>query len=336
MARQKHRRVLVLGATGFVGSALVPALVAEGYEVRAATRDLERAVRRAHVEWVQCDVNNAEDLDRALQDVDAVFFLVHAMGSGGSRDYAETERSVALHLRQAVSRAGVERVVYLGGVAPRGEPSEHLKSRLLVGELLREGTVPALELRASMIVGAGSASWQIVRDLAMRLPVMILPAWTASRTRPIALDDVVVALVRGLELPLPESAWYDIPGPETVSGRELLSKIAALNGRRLPAVPVPFLSVSLSSWWLKLVTRANFSLARELVLGFKGDLLPRDERYWSEIHYTPRFTVEAAARKALEEEAAARGRAGNAGSLEEALVQLVSPKLENSPAGGRP
>ncbi len=323
---REHRAALVMGATGFVGRALVPALVAEGYEVRATTRDVARATRAPHVEWVKCDVDQPDDVERALQGIDAVFFLVHAMG-GGAHDYAETERRSAATLRDGAARAGVKRIVYLGGVAPAAEPSEHLKSRLAVGEVLRAGALPAIELRASMIIGNGSASWQIVRDLAMRLPAMLLPSWTASRTCPIALDDVVVALVRALEVPLPVSAWYDIPGPDTVSGREILSTIAALRGRRVPSVPVPFLSVSLSSWWLKLVTRADFSLARELVLGFKGDLLPSDDRYWSEIHYTPKWSFEAAARKALAEEALVLGVRGVAGKLEEAVVQLVSPKL---------
>jgi uncharacterized protein YbjT (DUF2867 family) len=323
---RSDRRVLVTGATGFVGKALVPALVDQGYEVRATTRNVKRGTHSAHVEWVECDVDKRADVESALVGIDAVFFLVHAMGAG-SHDYTATERRVALELREAAERAHVKRIVYLGGVAPAAEPSEHLKSRLAVGEVLRAGSVPTLELRASMIIGNGSASWQIVRDLAMRLPAMLLPSWTASRTCPIALEDVVEGLVRALDIPLPESAWYDIPGPDIVSGREILSTIAALRGRRVPSVPIPFLSVSLSSWWLKLIARTDFSLARELVLGFKADLLPQDDRYWSEIHYTPKWTFEAAARKTLADETFAWSVRGAAGKFEEAVVQLVSPKL---------
>ena len=327
MANQQYkRRVLVTGATGFVGNAVVPALVAAGFEVRATSRQAARGPSAPHVEWVKCDVDDRAQVERALEGIHAVFFLVHAMG-GGAHDYAATERRVAVDLSESAARAGVERIVYLGGVAPAAEPSEHLKSRLAVGEVLRSGSVPAVELRASMIIGNGSASWQIVRDLAMRLPAMLLPSWTASRTCPIALEDVVVALVRALDVPLPKSAWYDIPGPDTVSGREILSTLAALRGRRVPSVRVPFLSVSLSSWWLKLVTRADFSLARELVLGFKGDLLPTDDRYWGEIGYTPKWTFEAAARQALADEAVPPSLRGAAGKFEEAVVQLVSPKL---------
>ena len=320
---------LVTGGTGFVGRALLPSLVAAGHAVRATTRDVSRTPKGDTVAWVRCDINDRADVDRALEGIDAAYFLVHSMG-GGQHDYADMERRAARQFAEAAARAGVKRVIYLGGVAPKGRPSEHLKSRLEVGELLRAGAVPTLELRASMIIGKGSASWQIVRDLAMRLPAMLLPAWTASRTCPIAIEDVIVALVRGLDVPLPTSAWYDIPGPEVLSARELLLRIAALRGRRVPSIRVPFLSVSLSSWWLKLVTRTDFSLARELVLGFTGDLLPQDVRYWKEIGYQPKWTFDAAARAALEAEVTERTVRGVVGKVEESMVQLVSPKLVGS------
>lgn len=318
------QRILVTGATGFVGRALVPALAAAGYDVRATTRDLRRSFSLPSVEWVCCDVQDRAAVLGALADMDAAYFLVHGMG-GGRHAYAEMERRAALLFREAAARAGLSRIVYLGGVAPREEPSEHLRSRLSVGEILRGGAVPALELRASMIIGYGSASWQIVRDLAMRLPAVVLPAWTTSRTCPIAIDDVVVALVRGLTVPLPESAYYDIPGPDALSARDMLFRIAALRGRKMPSVRVPFLGVSLSSWWLKLVTRADFSIARELVLGLTGDLLPESDRYWKQIGARPEQTFDEAARRALLAEQE-RGDTGSlAARVEESLVQLVSP-----------
>ena len=319
-------KALVTGGTGFVGQALLEALVASGHEVRATTRNLSRAAKAPRVEWVRCDVDERADVERALEGIDAAYFLVHGMGSG-QRDYAAKERLAAAQFAEAAARAGVKRIIYLGGVAPVAKPSEHLKSRLEVGEVLRAGSVPTLELRASMIIGKGSASWQIVRDLAMRLPAMLLPSWTASRTCPVAIEDATVALVRGLEIPLPASTWYDIPGPEVLSGREILLRLAALRGRRVPSLRVPFLSVSLSSWWLKLVTRTDFSLARELVLGFTDDLLPHDARYWKEIDYEPQWTFDKAARAALQQEVTERNVRGVVGKLGESVVQLIGPKL---------
>lgn len=322
-------RILVTGGTGFVGKALLPALVAAGHEVRATTRDVSRAVQMPHVAWVRCDVDDPSDVARALAGMDAAYFLVHGMGTG-QRDYAAMERSAARHFAEAAGRAGVKRIVYLGGVAPSAEASRHLQSRLDVGEILRAGPVPTLELRASMIIGSGSASWQIVRDLAMRLPAMLLPSWTESRTCPVAIQDVTVALVRGLEIPLPSSAWYDIPGPEVISGRELLARLAALRGRKVPSVRVPLLTVSLSSWWLRLVTRADFALARELVLGFTGDLLPRDARYWSEIGYQPAWSIDAAASAALSQETTEPTLRGLAAVVEESMVHHLGAKLHHS------
>ena len=172
-----------------------------------------------------------------------------------------------------------------------------------------------------------------IGDLTMRLPAMLLPAWTESRTRPVAIEDVVVALVRGLDVSLPrERLGLDLPGPEVLSARDMLLRVAALRGRRVPGVRVPLLSVSLSSWWLKLVARTDFSLARQLVLGLTTDLLPRDARYWEAIDYEPRWTFERAARQALAREEADPTLRGRVGRFGEALVQRVSPKLTHSVA----
>lgn len=316
------QRVLVTGATGFIGRALIPALQREGHTVRATTRQLHRAPKLPGVEWVRADLGVAAEVESALRGVDAAYYLVHGMG-GAHQGFRAAELEVASLFATAAARAGVQRVIYLGGVAPSGVPSEHLASRLDVGAALRRGPVPALELRASLVIGNGSASWKIVRDLAMRLPAMILPKWTESRTSPIALGDVLEALTRGLRLHLPASAWFDVPGPEVLSGREILLQIAALKGRQIPSVRVPLLSPSLSSWWLKLVTGVDFALARELVLGFTGDLLPVDARYWELVEYRPRLTFAEAARQALSSERPAPGVGGLLIDLEEALVHRV-------------
>jgi uncharacterized protein YbjT (DUF2867 family) len=219
--------------------------------------------------------------------------------AGAQADYGVLERLSAHAFADAAARAGLERIVYLGGPAPVGHTSHHLRSRLAVGEILRAGPVRTVELRASMVIGNGSASWQIVRDLALRLPFMVLPRWLKSRTCPVALDDVVVALMAAATLPLSENTWFDIPGPEVLSGRQILERIAALRGRRIVAVEVPLLTPQLSALWLRLVTRTDFALARELVLGLGGDLLPKDDRFWPLIDHRRLLSFDEAATRAL-------------------------------------
>jgi uncharacterized protein YbjT (DUF2867 family) len=316
------RTVLVLGATGFVGRALVPRLLETGDAVRAASRQPMRGEARAGLRWVQCDLRFPATIPPAVEGVDCVYYLVHGMG-GHEADFREVERGCARALAEAAASSGCTRIIYLGGVAPRGETSEHLASRLEVGEILRAGRVPTLELRAAMIIGTGSASWQIMRDLSMRLPVMLLPRWLESRCRPIAIDDAVTALLDARLLPLDASTWFDIPGPDELSAREMLLVISKLRGRHIPMLRVPVLTPRLSALWLKLVTRADYRLARELVLGLTGDLLPRDERYFELTGHRPHVSFESAARRALEAERPRRGPTGTVASWEERLVRRV-------------
>jgi uncharacterized protein YbjT (DUF2867 family) len=295
------RRVLLTGATGFVGQRVYPLLRRAGWEVTCASRDAERwRARTPDRTWIDLDMQDPNRVQRALSGQDAVLYLVHSMGQGG--DFEQKERRAAESLRDAAARAGVGRIVYLGGVAPAGEASKHLRSRLGTGQILREGTVPTLELRAGMIIGAGGASWQMVRDLAARLPFMILPSWLQNHSQPIAIDDVVRALVRALELPADVRGVFDLPGPETLTGEEILSRIAGLLGIRPLTVRVPVLSPRLSSYWLKLVTRADFGIAQELVAGLTSDLVAQNAEFWRFLTDAPRTPFDVAARAALAEE----------------------------------
>jgi uncharacterized protein YbjT (DUF2867 family) len=296
------RTVLLTGATGFVGGAVRPALTASGWRVRGMTRDAERARRgESGIEWVQGDVADATSCARALDGCRAALYLVH--GVGEDVDYARREVTAASTFARAAASAGVERIVYLGGVAPAGVGSKHLRSRLEVGETLRSGPVKTIELRASMIVGAGSLSWLIVRDLAARLPVMVLPRWLKSRTQPVAIEDIVIALVRALELPLDASEWFDVPGPVSLSGKEILEETARVMGLHAPrTIRVPLLSPRLSSLWVRFVTRAEWSVAREVVLGLSGDLLARDDRFWQLVGHPRRLSFAEAARLSLDAE----------------------------------
>jgi uncharacterized protein YbjT (DUF2867 family) len=244
-------------------------------------------------------VSDTDSVAATLSGCEAAFYLVHSMGEGDP-DYRQKEVDAARRFAEAAAQAGVKRLIYLGGVAPQKNASEHLKSRLEVGEALRNGPVPTVELRASMIIGHGSLSWLIVRDLAARLPVMALPRWLNSRTQPVGIADVVAALRGGLMLPLPVSAWYDIPGPETLTGREILERTASALGLRRPwAVQVPALAPWLSSYWVLFVTRAQWSVAREVVVGLTEDLVAEDAAYWQLIRHARRQSFAEAARLAL-------------------------------------
>lgn len=297
-------RLLLTGASGFVGSHVLPSLLAAGWQVRCLTRDLAKARRNAPtLDWVAGDVADEATLTRALAGSDAAMYLVHGMGEGG--DYREKEVSGARNFARAAERGGVGRIVYLGGVAPVRGGSEHLRSRLDVGDALREGPVPVLELRASMIVGHGSLSWLIVRDLAARLPLMVLPTWMESRTEPVAIADVVLALTRALTLPLDGSDSFDLPGPEALSGKEIVARTAQVMGLSPPhSLEVPLLTPRLSSLWVRFVTRAKWSVAREIVVGLTQDLLARDDRFWHLIDHPHRQTMIEAARSALRDESA--------------------------------
>jgi uncharacterized protein YbjT (DUF2867 family) len=310
--------VLLTGATGFVGNAVRPALAAKGWQVRCLTRDVARARRRQPaLDWVEGDVGDAASSVRALAGCQAAIYLVHGIGEGA--DYHQREVTAATTFSQAAAAAGVERIVYLGGVAPTGSRSEHLRSRLDVGEALRSGAVKTVELRASMIVGRGSLSWLIVRDLAARLPFMILPKWLKSRTQPVAIADVVIALVRALDLKVPTSACFDIPGPFTLSGKEILDETARALGLPHPRmIGVPLLSPRLSSLWVRFVTRAKWSVAREVVVGLTEDLLARDDQFWRLIDHPNRLTFAEGARLALDSERSQGPVSGTWGAIEHA------------------
>jgi uncharacterized protein YbjT (DUF2867 family) len=315
--------ILLTGATGFVGGRLWPALHQLGHPVRCLTRNAPAARERwPERVWVEGDVASETAITAAMDGCGAAYYLVHGM-AGSHGDFRRQEVDSAHRFRQAAATAGLRRIIYLGGVAPRGPASEHLASRLEVGEQLRSGPVPVLELRASMIIGNGSLSWQIVRDLAARLPGMILPRWLRSRTQPIGIEDVLRALTTALTLPMDGSAWYDLPGPDTLSGAEILQETARLLGLRPPLMlEVPFLTPWLSSLWLRLVTRSDWSVAREVVVGLTEDLLAVDGRFWQEIGPPGPEGFADAARRVIQEERAGSALRGFWGAEERVVARL--------------
>ena len=294
--------VLVTGATGFVGSRLADALHAGGVPVRCGSRRPARAAAgRPDLDWVAFDLEDPDVIDEALQGVRAAVYLVHLMADG--EGYAERERGAAAMFARLAADNGLERVIYLGGVAPQGPPSEHLQSRLDTGRILREGTVPTLELRAGMIIGDGSESWKICRDLSARLPFMLLPKWLRSRSAPVAIDDVITGLIASLDLPLVHSTIYDLPGPEVLTAEQILVRAARLRGMEPRTLALPLVSPQLSSYWLKLVSGADFMVAQELVHGLVHDLLPTHPSLWDALPDMQPLGFDEAVRRATADEA---------------------------------
>jgi uncharacterized protein YbjT (DUF2867 family) len=253
---------------------------------------------------VQLDLEQPQTLGAALRDMDVVVYLVHAMGQGG--DYAARERRSAAGLAEAAGRAGVAHVVYLGGVVPPSRASKHLASREATGTALRSGPVPVTELRAGIILGEGSASWHIVRDLAVRLPIMIHPRWLSYASQPIGIDDVVHGLLGAIERGPAAAGTYDLPGPERITGGELLARVARGVGMRPYVLAVPLLSPRLSGYWLRLVSGADQAIAAELIEGLTGDLVAEDQGWWRVDTAHARLPLDEAIRRALAASAGAR------------------------------
>jgi len=296
--------ILLTGATGFVGSHLIVALRAAGHTVRCATRSPVAARERSpELDWVTVDLLRPETLEPALAGCDAAVFLVHAMGGAQDADYPEQERLGAEAFAAAAGRAGVRRIVYLGGVVPERGASRHLRSRQRTGAILRRGPVETIELRAAMVIGAGSTSWIMVRDLARRLPAMLLPRWLRNTSYPIAIEDVVRGIVAALALPPGPSRIYELPGRERMTHREVLVRAAAAMGHHPLLLSVPILTPRLSSYWIALVTRTSLAMAKELVEGVRYDLEPTGESLWGQIEHRP-MSIDDAIRRALSDETA--------------------------------
>ena len=266
-------KVAVLGATGMVGRSLVP-LLAERDDVVAVSRRPSPTTNG--VRSVAADVTDGEALGRALQGVDVVYYLVHSLGTA---DFHERDRIAATTTAREAERAGVRQIVYLGGLGDESpDLSPHLRSRAETAERLSSGSVPVTTLRAAMVIGPGSAAFETIVALVDRLPGMICPRWVSTATQPIALPDVTAYLVAagGREDMLGES--YDAGGPDVMTYREMIERIARIRGRHPLIVEVPVLSPRLSSWWLMLVTPVQSSVARPLVEGLRTPTVAHDQR----------------------------------------------------------
>jgi uncharacterized protein YbjT (DUF2867 family) len=296
-------RILVVGATGFVGRALMPLLPS----ARAASR---------HGPFM-LDVSDEASVRRSLEGIDVAYWLVHGLRRGG--DYPAWEREVAARFGVVCRERGVQRIVYLGGIEPRGAAhdastsTKHLASRHETGRALASSGVDVVELRAGMIVGAGSESWTIARDACARLPVFLAPPWLSSKQQPIAIDDVAAALVRSLTLP---AGIYDVPGPETLTGREIVARTARHLDRHALTVPIPIFPRSLAGRIAPFVTRANGDVAKELFLGMGLDLTVDGDGVFSHMPDHRRVSFDDAVVRAL-----AADDVSFAGRLVEAMLK---------------
>ncbi|MEI2727044.1 MAG: SDR family oxidoreductase [Verrucomicrobiota bacterium] len=274
----KPGHILLTGATGYVGGRLLPLLVADGWRVRCLARQPEHLSPRvpAGVEVVPGDLLDAASLSAAMQGVEAAFYLVHSMGATG--DFETQDRLAAENFAAAARAAGVQRMIYLGGLG-EDEPdlSAHLRSRHEVGERLRAHGVPVIEVRASIIIGSGSLSFEMIRALVERLPVMVMPRWVRVTAQPIAIGDVLAYLRAALSLKMNGSVIVEIGGPDQVTYAELMREYARQRGLRRWMIPVPLLTPRLSSLWLGLVTPLYARVGRKLVDSLRHPTVVRDD-----------------------------------------------------------
>ncbi|MFF0410545.1 SDR family oxidoreductase [Kitasatospora sp. NPDC004745] len=271
-------RCLVTGATGYIGGRLVPELLARGHAVRCLVRDPSRLRDqpwRATVETATGDVTRPDSLAGAFDGIDVAYYLIHSLGTGPA--FEATDRAAARTFGAAAAAAGVRRIVYLGGLVPAHTPdglSPHLRSRAEVGRILRDSGVPTAELRAAVIIGSGSASFEMLRHLTERLPAMVTPRWVSTRIQPIAVRDVLHYLAGAAHLPPGINRSFDIGGPDVLTYEQMMQRYARTAGlhRRL-IVPVPVLTPYLSSHWIGLVTPVPNSIARPLVESLRHEVV---------------------------------------------------------------
>ena len=272
------RLILLTGATGYVGGRLLRVLEHQGHRVRCLARRPEflKPKVSAGTEIVAGDVLDPTSLGSALRGVSVAYYLVHSMGSAGS--FEENDRQSARNFGAAAKAEGVELIIYLGALGNDGETlSPHLRSRQEVGQILRASGVPVLEFRASIVIGSGSLSFEMIRSLVERLPIMITPKWVSSPAQPIAIDDLLAYLTKALFLPVTASRIFEIGGADQVSYAGIMRAYARQRGMRIRMIPVPVLTPFLSSLWLGLVTPLYARIGRKLIESIVHSTVVRDK-----------------------------------------------------------
>lgn len=295
-------RILLTGASGYVGGRLLPLLEERGYRIRCLARRPEYLRPRVgpDTEVFRGDVLDRASLDRALEHIEVAFYLVHSMAT--SDDFEQADRRAAVNFAESCRRAGVRRIIYLGGLGEGPELSDHLLSRQEVGRLLGSSGVPTIEFRASIVIGSGSFSFEMLRALVEKLPVMITPSWVRTRTQPIAIEDLLDYLLAAVDLPAETSRVFEIGGSSVVSYGEIMREYARQRGLRRFMIPVPVLTPYLSSLWLGLVTPVYARVGRHLVDGLRNTTVVRDNTTLREFDVKPRDIGEAIERALVNED----------------------------------
>ncbi len=269
-------RVLITGASGFIGQRLTKALYAQGADIRCLLRNPAPLPSGATTSIG--DLLKPDTLPAAMEGVDTAYYLVHSMAAGRA-GFEERDRTAALNFTNAASAAGVRRVIYLGGLGETGGGlSEHLKSRLEVGEILRSASFATTFLRAAVIFGAGGASFEMIRSLVEHLPIMITPRWVSTKCQPIAVNDVIRYLTGCLHEERTAGSTFDIGGPEIMTYREMMERFAVIEGRKLFIIPVPVLTPKLSAYWVWLISPIKPSISMPLIEGLANEVICREDR----------------------------------------------------------
>jgi uncharacterized protein YbjT (DUF2867 family) len=278
--KEINRKILVTGASGYVGGRLVRALLGKNLDVRVFVRDkkkLERQPWKSSVEVIEGNANNHDETLAALKDVHTAYYLLHSINY--STRFDEIEAEMARTFATAAAEAGVKQIIYLGGIANDRKRSKHLESRANTGRQLANGSVPVMELRAGIIIGSGSASFEMLRHLTHRLPIMTTPKWVSNKTHPIAIRDILYYLTEAARLEKSVSGVFDVGGPEVVSYEDMMQIFAKISGlRRRIIIKVPVLSPKLSSLWIGLVTPVPTTLARPLVGSLISEVVADPEK----------------------------------------------------------